>query len=121
MYLKDYDLAFFTRLVQSKEVLGYFTKLLFSNSSEPATLQSIYDGAKGRWKELDLPLEVIVKEIESTIIGYSDSQVGNDVVDIDITKYRSVAAAIQGEILPEVEDVDYRLFLVNLLNGKVIK
>ena len=121
MYLKDYDLTLFTRLVQSKKVLGYFTKLLFSNSSESVTLQSIYDGAKGRWKELDLPLEVIVKEIESTIIGYSDSQVGKDAVDIDITKYRSVAAAIQTEIRPEVEDAAYRLCLVNLLNGKVIK
>lgn len=121
MYLKDYDSVLFARLVQSKKVLGFFTKLLFSNSSESATLQNIYDGAKGRWRELDLPLEVIVKEIESTIIGYSDSQVGKDVVDIDITKYRSVAAAVQGEILPEAEDADYRLFLVNLLNGKIIK
>lgn len=121
MYLKDFDNELFNRLVGNKKVLSYFTKLLFSNSSETNNLQSIYDGAKSRWTSLDTPLEVIVKEIESTIIGYSDSQVEKGATDIDVTKYRSVPAAIQGEILTDVDDADFRVFLVNLLNGKLIK
>lgn len=121
MYLKDFDNELFNRLVQNKQVLTYFTDLLYLNSSEANTLQRIYDNAKERWNTLTVPLEVIVKEIESTIIGYSDSRVEKDAKDIDVDLYRSVPAAIQAVVLPGIEDTKKRAFVVDLLNGKVVK
>lgn len=122
MYLKDMDNNLFTRLVQSKKVLGYFTRLLFScTRTDINQLQAVYAPAKVRWPTLDVPIEVVVKEIESTLLAYSDSEVGKDVVDIDVSKYRGVNDAILAEILPGVEEVDYKAFLVDLLNGKLMK
>lgn len=122
MYLKDMDNNLFTRLVQSKKVLGYFTRLLFScTRTDINQLQAVYAPAKVRWPTLDVPIEVVVKEIESTILAYSDSEVGKDVVDIDVSKYRGVNDAILAEILPGVEEADYKAFLVDLLNGKLMK
>lgn len=122
MYLKDYDSVLFARLVQSKKVLGYFTRLLFTcTRTDINQLQAVYAPAKVRWPTLDVPIEVVVKEIESTILAYSDSEVGKDVVDIDVSKYRGVNDAILAEILPGVEEADYKAFLVDLLNGKLMK
>lgn len=122
MYLKDMDNNLFTRLVQNKKVLGYFTRLLFScTRTDINQLQAVYAPAKVRWPTLDVPIEVVVKEIESTILAYSDSEVGKDVVDIDVSKYRGVNDAILAEILPGVEEADYKAFLVDLLNGKLMK
>lgn len=122
MYLKDMDNNLFTRLVQSKKVLGYFTRLLFScTRTDINQLQAVYAPAKVRWPTLDVPIEVVVKEIESTLLAYSDSEVGKDVVDIDVSKYRGVNDAILAEILPGVEEADYKAFLVDLLNGKLMK
>ena len=122
MYLKDMDNNLFTRLVQSKKVLGYFTRLLFScTRTDINQLQAVYAPAKVRWPTLDVPIEVVVKEIESTILAQSDSEVGKDVVDIDVSKYRGVNDAILAEILPGVEEADYKAFLVDLLNGKLMK
>ena len=122
MYLKDMDDNLFTRLVQSKKVLGYFTRLLFScTRADINQLQAVYAPAKVRWPTLDVPIEVVVKEIESTLLAYSDSEVGKDVVDIDVSKYRGVNDAILAEILPGVEEADYKAFLVDLLNGKLMK
>lgn len=122
MYLKDYDSVLFARLVQSKKVLGYFTRLLFTcTRTDINQLQAVYAPAKVRWPTLDVPIEVVVKEIESTILAYSDSEVGKDVVDIDVSKYRGVNDAILAEILPGVEEAEYKAFLVDLLNGKLMK
>lgn len=121
MFLKDVDNTLFCCLTQNKKMLGYFLHLLYQNKSSTNDLQSIYNKAKSKYPTLTVPLEIIAKEIESTITAYCDYYIGKDNVDIDNTKYRSVPEVIQGEILPTTDDPIFRAFLVNLLNGKIIK